>query len=140
MYEKAIELDESVTDAPELLAKLLANSDEEQEQDDMVEVQVGSWEGPLENPGRFIGGRVRFRGKLVHELNTGYEVLRLYRCPTGYRVHLNDDLQGAKDGGYDLFPRTGGYGPDGPFGYYTAEALWEKWPELARAAKIKRSD
>jgi hypothetical protein len=52
--------------------------------------------------------------------------------------HLNDDLQGAKDGGYDLYPRSGGSDADDPFGYYTAGALWEEWSELASAAGIER--
>lgn len=101
-----------------------------------VEVQVGYWESfSLLDPGDFAGGRVRFEGNLVHKVDTAYEILRLYRCPGGFRVHLNDDLPENEDGGYALYPRRGGQPPDG-YGYYTQGELAEKWPELARAAGI----
>lgn len=53
----------------------------------IVEVQVGYWEGPFWDPGDFVGNLVRFEGNLILEASTGYETLRLYRCPVGFRVH-----------------------------------------------------
>ena len=109
------------------------------EEPGMVEVQVGYWEGPLGNPGRFIGHRERFKGRLVYQENTGYEVLRLYRCPEGFRVRENDDRIDRQDGSYELYPYNEGPGPE-RYGYYTAEELVKEWPELARAAGLKPTD
>ncbi len=96
-----------------------------------VEVQVGYWEGPYWDPGDFVGRMVRFEGNLVCEVDTGYETLRLYRCPEGFRVHENDDRPGKDDGSYELYPaRDEGYPPE-EYGYYTQEELLERWPSLA---------
>ena len=102
-----------------------------------VEVMVGYFEGkPMSSDERFVGIRVRFEGELIHKLHTGYEILRLYRCPEGYRVHENDDLPGEEDGGYALYPYSGESYPPELFGYYTAEELREDWPALANAVGI----
>lgn len=105
-----------------------------------VEVMVGYFEGkPMSSDERFVGRRVRFEGELIHQVHTGYELLRLYRCPEGFRVYENDDLLGKEDGGYMLYPARGAGYPPEDFGFYTAEELGEGWPALADAAGIRET-
>lgn len=98
-----------------------------------VEVQVGYWEGPYWDPGDFVGRMVRSKGSLVYEVDTGYETLRLYRCPEGFWAHEPSDRPGKDDGSYELYSARGEEYPPEEYGHYTEEEPLEGWPGLAGA-------
>lgn len=88
-----------------------------------VEVAVGS----KDQDGKYRGEILRFTGELVDAYEYGDRKFKLFECPDGYRVHV--DEVGIDS---DLYPSPvrNTYTGELEYPLFTAEEVAERWPDF----------